>query len=163
HEVDAVAEEPDARRVQDGRAQVDLGERGGSVLAQGTADGEEDLQRLRGELDDGFAVDASGPAALEIHARRAEHDGLHGSVCTLTANPFLDLARASVRVLEPARAFEPEREEGDEAAVGAEEANLAWITAGRLAHDALDRPLVVRHLTPGARLRQRLEMRLDAV
>ena len=48
-----------------------------------------------------------------------------GDVGALAADPLLDLARPRVRVVEPARALEAERQERDEPAVRAQEAQLA--------------------------------------
>ena len=59
-------EDAHARRVQDRRAELDVGERVLGVLARAAAAREERLERLRSELDDAIAVDAPGPAALEV-------------------------------------------------------------------------------------------------
>src|SRR6516225_7977720 len=76
---------------------------------------------------------------------------------------LLDLARPGVRLLEPARAVEPEREERDEAGGRAEEAKLSRLRSGRLANDASDLRLVTDvHLPGGAAFGQRLEMGLHA-
>src|SRR5205085_1337777 len=104
---------------------------------------EEDLQRLRCELDDRVAVDAAGPAALEILAFRAEHaqpqaalrfrvDDDVGDVGAFAADPLLDLTRPCMSVVKPARAVEAERQKGDEAVVGAQEPELARLLTGRV-------------------------------
>ena len=55
-----------------------------------------------------------------------------GDVRTLQADLLLDLAGACMCVVEARLAFEAEREERDEAGVGAQEAKLARIGAGRI-------------------------------
>ncbi len=52
-----------------------------------------------------------------------------GDVRPLEADLLFDLARACVRVVEARRPFEPERQEGDEPGVGAQEAKLARLRA----------------------------------
>ncbi len=59
-----------------------------------------------------------------------------GDVRALAADALLDLARARVRVVEPARAVEAEREERDEAGVGAQEAERARLATRHVTHDA---------------------------
>src|SRR5581483_9230807 len=84
-------------------------------------------------------------------------------VGALATDPLLDLAGARVSLVEPARAAEAEGQERDEPAVGAKEAELLRLEPRRLAHDAPDERLALRrHLLRGARLRQRLEVRLHA-
>ena len=56
----------DRGRVEHRRPQVDVGQRVLGVLAGLAAADEERLERLRRELDDAVAVDASGPASLEV-------------------------------------------------------------------------------------------------
>src|SRR5581483_4847553 len=73
------------RWAQDGRAQVDVGQRVLGVLTRRPASGEERLQRLRRELDDAVALDAPRPPALERQLLRREHAQLHGSVWTITS------------------------------------------------------------------------------
>ena len=57
--------------------------------------------------------------------------------------------------------FEPEREEGDDAVVGAHEAELARVGTRLLAYRGLDGRGVDGDLLSGRRLFQRLDMRLD--
>jgi hypothetical protein len=73
-------ENPDRRRVQDGREQPNDFERVHGVLAGGAPTGEERLQRLGGEMDHVVAVKATDPAALHRMGQRMEHAELHGSV-----------------------------------------------------------------------------------
>ena len=63
--------------MEDGRAQVDLGERVFRVTPRLAASGEEGLQRLRGELHHGVAFDETGPASFERQLPRREHTQLH--------------------------------------------------------------------------------------
>ena len=155
------------------RAQHDVGERELRVLARVAAAGEERLQRLRGELDYAVALDAAGPAALEIVLRRTEHAELHGSVCTITSeisgrsrrissSTRLASACATESCVPPSSA---QREIRDEPVVGVEETELQRIAAGLAAHDPRDglgvaRDLRVGRPRAGALLGQRLEMRL---
>ena len=72
--------------MQHGRAKVDVCERILGVPTRSAAAGEERLQRLRGELDDGVALDDPRPAALELQILRREHAKFHhGSVWTTTS------------------------------------------------------------------------------
>ena len=81
----------------------------------------------------------------------------------LTADALLDLARARVRLVEPALRVETEGEERDETAVGAQHAQLARFLAGDLADDPLDIGAVDCDLPAGRRLCERLEMGLHRV
>src|SRR6478609_6288695 len=86
-----------------------------------------------------------------------------GDIRTLASDSLLDLARARVRLVEPAGAFECERQERDEAVVRAQEAQLARRLAGLLLDDACDdRGAVGLDLACLALLRERLQVRLHA-
>ena len=61
------------RRVQDRRAELDVGQRVLRVPPGGTAAGEERLQRLCGDLHDGLTLEDPRPAALEPQLTRCEH------------------------------------------------------------------------------------------
>src|SRR6478752_956872 len=63
------------------------------------------------------------------------HDHV-GDVRPLTPDSLLDLARARVRLVEPARPFERERQERHKTVVGAQKAQLARGLAGLLLDDA---------------------------
>src|SRR5882724_10850584 len=86
-----------------------------------------------------------------------------GDVGPLATDALLDLARPRVRIVEPARALEAERQERDEAAVRAEEAQRSRFSARRLSddspHDRFVRGLLLTRLL---RLRERLQVRLHA-
>ena len=59
--------------MQNGRAELDVGERVFRVVTRGASTREERLQRLRRELDHGVAVDDPRPAPRELQLARSEH------------------------------------------------------------------------------------------
>src|SRR5215218_2072308 len=80
----------------------------------------------------------SGGLLYRFRDSRLRMDNHVGDVGTLTADALLDLARTRMRLVEPARAFERERQEGDEPVVDAQEPKLARRVPRLLPHDALD-------------------------
>ena len=99
-----VLEQPHRRRLEHRRSQEHGLQGVLRVLTGGRAAGEERLQRLRGELNDGVAVDPAGPAALELELDRREHAQPHGSVWTITSATS-GLARRSRSSTSLARAW----------------------------------------------------------
>src|SRR6476659_2187640 len=86
-----------------------------------------------------------------------------GDIRALAPDSLLDLARARVRLVEPARAFERERQERNETVVGAQEAQLPRRLAGFLLdHARHDRGAVGLDLARRTLLRKWLEMCLHA-
>src|SRR5207247_6508331 len=86
-----------------------------------------------------------------------------GDVVPLATDALLDRSLALFCLLEPGVRVEPERQERDETAVGAQEAQLARRRAGRILDDPLDVARVDGDLATGRRLRQRLEMGLHRI
>src|SRR5207237_3529735 len=80
--------------VQNGWAEVDFVERILGMPARDSTAGEERLQRLCRELDDGVALDDPRPAALELQIFRSEHAEFHD---TLVSVAYPCLAPGRVR------------------------------------------------------------------
>src|SRR4051794_1644921 len=86
-----------------------------------------------------------------------------GDVGTLAMDARLDLARPRMRVVEPARALEAKRQEGNEPTVRAKETERARLGAGRLPDDSPHNRFVGGLLLACLlRLRERLEVGLHA-
>src|SRR5215470_7545650 len=80
------------------------------------------------------------------------------------ADLLLDLARSGMRLVETAGSVQPEREKGDDTRVGAQEAKLARLRPRDLPDDPThDLLTALPHLGGRPALRQRLEVRLDAL
>ena len=158
----------DGRRVQHGRAQVDLVQ-AYSACSRAAAAGEERLQRLRGELDNAVALDPPGPAALAL-AARGEHAKPHphsylptpppphalsrlgvdddlGDLGQLASDSLLDRARLRVRVGERRRRVEAERQVGDDAFGVRRKRSSRGGPAGLALDEALDPPSASRSIS----------------
>ena len=165
-------EDAHRRRMEDRRAEDDLGERVLGVLARLPAAGEERLQRLCGELDHPVAVDPARPAPLELASAGENMQSFTavGSVCTTSRRRSPGAERGSAPRSRSARACasasaargsRPQREVRDETFVGVQEPQLLRVARRRrLAHDRAHRRGVAGDLGGAGGLGQRLEVRL---